>query len=609
MPPLIAAAGTALSGWVAAGGIAAAATQLAIGAGLTLASRLIVGGPPTPEAPKTNLPVPSSRPEYRFNYGERFVDGSPMWWRKDGKLYLCAILNSRPSAGSFAFMIDKRPVTLKAGNIFDFNSGGVEVSSPERLDGYAYLWIGRGDQVSPPADILAGDGAAYFNATDGWRGRTVLWARFQKGAAKDAAKRWPNGVPVVQVSAQWSRVWDPRISSQDPDNPNTWTWSANQALCVLDALRTNPIRRWPLSQLLLPSFIDAANVADENVARIYPAGTEKRYRVDGQIIFRDGELEAQIEPLLAAGASRLTHIGGKLGIVPGAWSAPVYTASATIGPPAYERWKPGKSLTTGAQLSYVDAEGDEQLTPLPVYEVPGAISADGEEKIATDDLAFVMSPGQGQRVQKIRAMRARAQRSLICTLPPAAFNVVAGSNITVALPAPYTPANGVYEVTSSDPGVFLREDGGVAMRVEVEATETSEAVYAWSPATEEREMAAADYDPNPPEIERGGVITAAVGPSVSQDTGGSPINRIRFQFDPSPTYSVDGYEWEFRVASGDWESGGFLDAETLTSGGKIRGYLSFVKEGETYAIRVRATAGGSSSDLRTLTGIVAGSAT
>lgn len=623
MPPLIAAAvavqaaaSAAVIGIGASVGLTAATSvaianaigglALSFGGSLLQADRL-----PSNRLAGVALPVPDSRTPYRFNYGSRPVSGSPAAWRvKDNHAVCCFILNSRPSAGPFTVIVDKRPVTV-TGDPYDFGGSGAAVQTPGILgpdDGIATrmrYWIGRGEQTSPPAQIVSEMGDDFL-ATDGWRGCTVIWVRCHSGGDKKRARRWPGGFPQIEVSGAWSLVWDPRNAAQDPNNPSTWAYSPNQALCVLDALRNNPIRQWSLDQLMIESFEQAATIANQSIA-LSAGGTAPRYRVDGQIIFQDGEVEAQVEPLLAAGASRLVNVGGRLGIVPGVWRDPVYTMTDAIGPIEYERWRSGADLPTAMQLSYVDRDGDYQLTPLPPYEPPGARVLDGQEKIETGDIRLVSWSAQAQRVQKIMALRARQQRRITTVLPPDAFNVVPGDNITVNLPAPYAAANGVYQVESANPGVWLTEDG-VAMRVPVELVEHPASIYAWE-SSEEKPMTQQPFDPNIPDLRLPGEPTLTTGPSVALDTGGVPINRIRFVFDPSPSASADGYEWEFRVGSGDWEHGGFIDAGMTTSAGKIRGYLSFVKAGTSYDFRFRTTSGDQVSNWRNVASVVAGSAT
>src|SRR5690606_32291721 len=119
------------------------------------------------------------------------------------------------------------------------------------------FWIGRGDQTSPPDLFLSdapwgsGGDEELWLATDAWQGNTVIWMRLRAGKAESMQERWPSIPPLVEIEGRWSLIWDPRDEEQDPDDPETWEWSENHRLCVLDALRRNPIRQYQLANLHL----------------------------------------------------------------------------------------------------------------------------------------------------------------------------------------------------------------------------------------------------------------------------------------------------------------------------------------------------------------------
>lgn len=47
---------------------------------------------------------------------------------------------------------------------------------------------------------------------------------------------FPNGLPTVRALVKGKKVYDPRDEDQDPDDPTTWKWSNNSALCDADYL-------------------------------------------------------------------------------------------------------------------------------------------------------------------------------------------------------------------------------------------------------------------------------------------------------------------------------------------------------------------------------------
>lgn len=187
-----------------------------------------------------------------------------------------------------------------------------------------------------------------FRATDGWRGLTVLWLRLRAGGNETMDERWPAKPPEVMVDGYWSRVRDPRDPAQSPTDASTWQWSANQALCTLDALRTNPVRPYSDAHLWTETFAWSADVADERVA-VKAGGTIPRYEVDGVLVWSEGsEIEDQVTPLAAAGAAEFTRVGGRLGLVPGTYRAPVMTLSNVLddAPLQFRRYRPSTELVT-----------------------------------------------------------------------------------------------------------------------------------------------------------------------------------------------------------------------------------------------------------------------
>lgn len=590
-------------------------TLLRIGASLLLSAAARALGPKPPGAPELirELQNPTSLVPKRFIYGAARIYGSPVWRVRGSILYGCLILNSRPSDAVTALYFDKRFCPLE-GDLYNLAGPGASATVAPFAQ-HVSAWVGLGDQVACPAGILA-EAPGLFQPTDAGRGLTVLWLRLSCGENSARADRWPRTPPEVEVGGQWSKVWDPRDPAQNAEDPATWTWSANQALCALDAARTNPIRKYPLRQLMLDTFVDAANIADAAVP-LKAGGTEPRYRVNGALIFNGSEIMDQLLPLFAAGASDPVRVGGRLAIAPGAYTAPILTIDDITEAEglSFRSLKPGRELATTVHCTFTDPLRDWRTSELVDYTVPGAVVADGGVPTVADlDLPLVTSPTQAMRIQKIRAMRQRAQRQISCTLPPRAFKVVAGANATVAFPAPYERLNGTYRVVSANPGLSASEEGGggVAMRVPVVLDEIAAADYAWDPATEEqdRPVIALDMSRSPPAPP--GAIGTTTGAAVAIGGGAGAVPGIRFSFDPSPSASVLGYEWQYATlnilyppgvpidpnavgfGAPVWSAGGWIDAANRDETGKVFGSLYPAQLGTRYVFRARAVGRSSS---------------
>lgn len=476
-----------------------ALVQLGLSALLQFAAVALASSPRN----RRELSIPNSRPPKRHVWGRMSMYGSPAPWRVKGRVLVgCLILNSRPSAGgTVEVRVDKRRATLN-GDPYDFSASGGAILEIEDFkpfsssDDMPRVWIGRGDQTAPPAKILS-EFSDVFEETDGWRGLTVMWFYANSGKNSDFAKRWRAAPPELEVVMDWSRIWDPRDTAQDPDDETTWQYSNNQALVLLDALRTNPIRRYPLSQIHLDSFVEGADTADESVDLFYESSSEPRYTANGYIAWANPELGDAIQPIASAGAGSLVRIGGRIGYAAGAYRAPLLTVTDFVdsGGIDYQVLQPGRDLPAFVKASYVAPRRDWQEAELPILAVPGVEGGVGEDAVLDMKLMFVTSPTQAMRVQKIMAMRMSAQKQLSLTLWPEAINVVAGCTIEVDFVPAFARLNGLWAVERAEPGIWLSEsEEGVAMRVPITARPTAAAHYAWVPSEDEFEIINPEFD-------------------------------------------------------------------------------------------------------------------
>lgn len=570
-----------------------AAMQLGLSVLLNLA---MAPGKPKQDKQRAELTRPGALPAYRFVYGTGWAPGTPVAWTVVGDLlYICWLVNSRPSAlTTHSVLFDKRAVA-PSGDPFDFAGPGATGTNDVFGDNHVHYWIGRGDQTTCPAEIVSGSGG-YFAATDAWQGRTVVWARLHCGRQSEMRERWPSTPPELQVEGDWSLIWDPRS--------NSYAASSNQALVALDALMRNPIRPYPETYLRLDTFAWAADAADQRVA-VKAGGTIPRYRADGVLVWSDGaELEDQITPLLEAGASRLVRIGGQLGIVPAIARPAVHTIRDWTDGQAVEmvRWQSGDDIYSEAVASYVAPDRAYEIAEAPVHIVPGAAAEDGGLVRRLDlQLDFVVDHRQAQRLAKIAVMRSRMQRSVSFELFPDAFVLVAGSVAALDVPAPYTAWNGLYEVEQISPAAGINDDASITLRLPCSLRETSPAIYAWDAATEEQDVEGAVLDPwvatlSPPE----GVTIVSGGDAAEISRTGDITPRVRLSWDRLGSTSLLRYEWQWMAQEwrGSAETGFWAWPTQWVEGGSVGvedgsepvivAYIAPVSVGRLYRGRVRA---------------------
>lgn len=594
----VTAAFSVIGGWLTAGGIVGFVSNTAL-ALLSTAIQTSLGRRKAKQQDVyRELSQPESLPQYRFVYGKCWAPGTPAPVRvKGSKIYGCWILNSRESVGPFTLYLDKRQV-VATGNPYDFSNleGARATNAPfGEEDVLVRYWIGRGGQTSPPQRIL-NEAPELFRPTDGWRGITVLWAIISFGSKEGSVERWPSAPPEVIVDGQWSKVWNPGVPSQLPNDPSTWSYSRNQSLIVLDALRNNPVRPYPLDHLWIETFSWAAAVA--NTPLPTKDGTNPpRFRCDGVLVFSpDVEVEDLVSPLMAAGASRWLRGRGQLGILPATYSDPVGEITEVMSDQdmVFERWRASDELYTEAYATYTSPKRAYETATTPVFKAPGAEAQDGTgPRPMSIDLDFVLDHRQAQYVSKIELMRTRMQRSMEFMAPPESLNYIAGATLTVNLPAPYNSRNTTYTIEEMSPALDPMGGEGVSFRIPMKIRQTSQAVFSWNPATEEKDVEEEELNPIIEPLPQVASISLVSGATVSVNSGNSSLPRVKFEFSPVDDDRVTGYEWQIRRkispgGPGQWNAGGTIDSDVLNPGGNVEGFSGVLSQGLFIAIRVRA---------------------
>ncbi|MGN4933580.1 phage tail tip protein J-related protein [Aeromonas rivipollensis] len=336
------------------------------------------------------------------------------------------------------------------------------VISGHKLNRIGNIWLGDdlvgtfGGLVSYElhADRQTCDPFMLANCAD-WRsdmiGRGITWLRI---SCKFDAEKFPAGLPNIKVEKFGKEVWDPRDGK--------WKWSANAALVILDYYRS-----WlkvPDDEIRLDEFIQAANLCDERVT-IPGGGTEARYTINME--FDLGEPRAKVlEAMHMACAGQPTYVGGKHGIIAGAYYGPAsdeLRAHQLIG--GLELLPEPSSSDKINQVvgTFVDPVSFKK-TDFPAVIVPEWVEEDGGHPLIEDlDLRCVTSEYQAQRLANIILRQRRNARTLTCSVNLSGWRYRPGQTIKLYVPA--LDINGVeFRVTdwsfSLNGGVdlTLRED-------------------------------------------------------------------------------------------------------------------------------------------------------
>jgi hypothetical protein len=432
------------------------------------------------------------------------------------------------------------------------------------------------------------------------------------------------GVPAIKATLKGKVVYDPRTG--------TYVYSENAALIIADVLMSN---EWglgcTLDEIDIPQLIAAANLCDEQVA-LANGGTESRYTINGTFT-TDSTPGEILDAMLASCEGRLSYIGGKWRIMPGAWygSGLSFGPSDIVGPIKWTPKRKYRDLVNTVRATYISPKypyasigfdrdhkddsvwsGQWQPADAPEYAQDAAhgydtdanLASDGNVKLyATRSYRFTQSVATAQRLSKIYLMRNRQQGSGTLRMSLAAYQCVAGDIIQVTFPAlnwtdKYLEVQSMRFVAGTDnSGASGGDQEAVNLQVELDVVETDPSVYLWSTAEERGMLNTASptipntWQVNPPTslVCESGSDTAVIG------ADGIVQPRIKVTWiEPDDPFVLSGgcveVQWAYAGVN-NWMSSGYLDPTTTNY------FIGGVVVGWGYGIRIRAgRSSGATSD-------------
>lgn len=396
-------AGGALASGTLLGGLA----RTAIGIGLSLLARKLLAPKPKPSQNKTE--VRQAIPPRSFSYGRLRVSG-PLAFRQavDNNLYKIVLISSREIDGIEQLYLHDRPVEVDGSDQVVTAPYVIAGTSRSRLTTH----LGTDDQTADAMMMAAWP--------DDWtsdhrlRGIAYIAAEFEATLnAENFSKVYPQGEPEVSALIRASKVYDPRlddtvdggVGAHRDDDPDTWEWSDNAALCVLDYLTHSDGYARPIAKIDLPSFMAMADLCDEAVP-LLAGGTEARYRVATTVYLTEQRKEVLGRLLEACDGRIYRTVAGLYGIRGGQWVAPTVTLDADEGhilaiefaePDGIQRYNKIVIQFLSPPHNYVEQECDPWLDQ-------DDIDANGE-KSEQLDLTQVPSYTQARRLAKIQFAR------------------------------------------------------------------------------------------------------------------------------------------------------------------------------------------------------------
>lgn len=231
-------------------------------------------------------------------------------------------------------------------------------------------------------------------------GKGICWLRL---SFKFDAEKYPSGLPNVRVLKVGRMLYDPRSSKM--------VESSNAALVILDYFRTY-LKRTD-DQIHWDQFKAAANICDELVT--VPGGkSEPRYTINGEFDMEEASSKI-LDDMLQACGGELTYIGGKHGLLVGAYYGPATMTldeSCIAGNIKIVPETSFKERTNTITGTFIDPLQNYSEVDFPSVVVKEWVEKDGGAIAQDIKYRFVTSEYQAQRLSNIVLRRKRVGRTI-----------------------------------------------------------------------------------------------------------------------------------------------------------------------------------------------------
>jgi len=265
----------------------------------------------------TKLPVYNAADSRKIIYGRQRVAGTEIFVEEydsngnndvpNDTLVLARVVADHPITSFGQFWIGDQKIDFAAdANQSVANSGNATTAKYQNKlylrthNGTQTSWDGRLGQASGLwTTAHVGNGVAYY----------TLKANFDNDVFPYGAGEFRN----CSIEVDGKPVYDPRNGAHNINDPATWEFSTNPALCIYDYLRDdvlgNPV---PDIEINTDAIISAANICDELVA-VSGGGTIKRYTLNGMVDSGRDKF-SNVQTMLSAMGGRIMWLGGEIHI-------------------------------------------------------------------------------------------------------------------------------------------------------------------------------------------------------------------------------------------------------------------------------------------------------
>lgn len=300
-------------------------------------------------------------------------------------------------------------------------------------------------------------------STDYARGVAMTTVRLLRDVDNEEAfiAAFQGRIPVVSVELYGNRVYDPRLDTtaggsgtQRVNDPLTWTWSDNPALCAAtysimsqadggEGVLTTDIN-WS-------SVAAAATVCDQAVT-----GGGQLFRCSA-LLTTARERRSNVGLLLDAMQGARAEVGGLYVFYAGTWRTPTFaiTEDWLRGPPVIEPKRPLEDLYNYIRVTSLDSAENYNKKESPPYVNATFEAQDGGRRLVREvDFPTCPTPAQAQRMAAILGRKSRRQMTVTVPLKWIGMNLELWETGTIDLPG-LALASRTFRIT----GLSISEDG------------------------------------------------------------------------------------------------------------------------------------------------------
>lgn len=463
MPGFLAAIGTSLL--TSVGVTAAAITSgLAIAVGTTLVgfvtytalrgSRLRDSGDGGASIGNQQILIRSTTEPRKIVYGEAVVSGPIVWQNTNsdaptpnGSLYAVIALAGHEIESFEGFYLDDKFIPIA--DVDTAGDGAVDQDTNSHgfgpVGGTPVLYIrGHTGASSQTVDTMMDSGFTLWASNH--RGRGVAYVVVRMDQVEVAEEVWQSGPPSnISALIRGKKVYDPRLDSTRAggsgahrlNDPTTWEWSDNPALCTADYHIDSSLGcGMESSRLDYDDLMDAADDCEASAA-IPTSSTQARFTCNGVLSCGDTHRE-NIMKLLSSMAGTRRRYNGKVRIRPGVWGGSsdfALTESDLVGPITYQPGPDRSERYNSVRGLYFDpARQHKEIAYLPVEDTTLQSGRDGGMELWKElDLPMTNNEYTAQRIA-IRMVE-QAARTGVCVFPMGyqGLNIAPGDCGTVTI--------------------------------------------------------------------------------------------------------------------------------------------------------------------------------